>query len=892
MILSSIILTTLALLYSAALAEGLLPLSMLSVTMLFFLKKGKTPSQVGSYRPISLLSVFLKTMERIVYVRMLEQIDEQGEIDKHQFAYLKGRNGEMMLHELLQGVAQGQDEWHAFISTDIEGAYDSVPRIVLLRALRKAGISPGLCNFVWNLLRNRWMKVRLGPPGTHSSREEFCIESGLPQGGVLSPLLWVILMREVARKLVDDHDVPFCAFYADDGTLRVSGFSPQDVAEKINKLLPILKKILADLGLTLDTTKTTVMWIAPGEKEKITNPHIMSKGGQLNLPPGGPPPCRDQFNNPMPNVHLKEVSVQRVLGILIDQELTMKYQVDKLISECKARINILRYVAKRMHTRAVCITAYALIVGRVAYAVSSWAAYAQSAELRRLNVAVLHPVARIILGPGSRPARLEALRFLTKIPSVYNLILTRSAIALDSALRGPPTIWKERILKVLDIPEDYQQNYDLEYQFLTISNKPYIAKLRLPQAKITSQMAAGRPPPKFGDQIEPIYVTTAPELPKSESDADYLEGSFFERALKTLQAIGWDCWAVQRDKSFWKTRSLHNLIIHEDCDDIDALNQQINDQFRLGDLIVTDGGFRPATPTDYSKGSSAAIYTNSSNRDTKDPEVRISAKVFGNAPSASFAEKLGLRDGLCQAVADNSPPSNTLLIITDCQSIIKAIRTNKRGSATIQPIIHEMLSSLAILCERYEQITIAHINSHMGITLHDTADEICSELLDWDSGFLPNIMSKSTVKKRIKKAMSKGEDKRLEGLRAKNSNSGEFLAGMHITQRWVKEFLEAPLERKFQRRVFSLLTTCRFKKIGPHGLQCVFCPYCGRVDSSDHFFQCSGITPQEVRDPSLLSHLAPLIRPSEMEQPQLTNNDVGSSTDSDTDSSSSDTDYI
>ena len=97
---------------------------------------------------------------------------------------------------ICEGLEAGRFVYVAAV--DIEGAFDNVPHESLVDTLKKAQVDPFLCRYVALWLRCRLFCIRLrAPTGMHYSKW-LPLSRGLPQGGVLSPFLWLLHIDPLA----------------------------------------------------------------------------------------------------------------------------------------------------------------------------------------------------------------------------------------------------------------------------------------------------------------------------------------------------------------------------------------------------------------------------------------------------------------------------------------------------------------------------------------------------------------------------------------------------------------------------------------------------------------------------------------------------------------------
>ncbi|KAL7724910.1 hypothetical protein ACLKA6_020046 [Drosophila palustris] len=143
---------------------GYIPSKWTEVKVVFIPKAGKKSAQLPkSYRPISLSSFFLKTMEKIIDQHIRDENLKQHPLYRYQFAYQAGKSTETAIHCLTttieKALAAQQIVLGAFI--DISGAFDNTSYEAIHKALINKGVSPMIINWILGMLKSRIITVDL-----------------------------------------------------------------------------------------------------------------------------------------------------------------------------------------------------------------------------------------------------------------------------------------------------------------------------------------------------------------------------------------------------------------------------------------------------------------------------------------------------------------------------------------------------------------------------------------------------------------------------------------------------------------------------------------------------------------------------------------------------------
>ncbi|BHF83233.1 hypothetical protein SprV_0802637500 [Sparganum proliferum] len=198
----------LSMIFQTSFDTGTLPIDwkLAHITPLY---KGGSRASTTNCRPISLTCILCKVMERIMKNELIHFLEVHGLLSNCQHGFRKGRSCTTNLLHSLQCWTRALDDRHevhiAFI--DFQKAFDTVPHQRLLHKLKKIGIGGNFLKWIENFLLGRHQVVCIG----QGKSDPAMVESGVPQGSVLGPILFLIYVDDAARAL--DCEV---AMFADD----------------------------------------------------------------------------------------------------------------------------------------------------------------------------------------------------------------------------------------------------------------------------------------------------------------------------------------------------------------------------------------------------------------------------------------------------------------------------------------------------------------------------------------------------------------------------------------------------------------------------------------------------------------------------------------------------
>ena len=159
------------------------------------LKPGKDSTRCSSYRPIALISCLSKILEKILNKRLMWYLEKHNLIDKSQCGFRQGRSTTDHTTRLTSDIQEAlvNNEYHISIFLDLEKAYDSVWKQVILNQLLKFDIKGHLAFYIKSFLEHRSIRVKVG----NFLSQTFLLDLGVPQGSSISVTLFLIAINTI-----------------------------------------------------------------------------------------------------------------------------------------------------------------------------------------------------------------------------------------------------------------------------------------------------------------------------------------------------------------------------------------------------------------------------------------------------------------------------------------------------------------------------------------------------------------------------------------------------------------------------------------------------------------------------------------------------------------------
>ena len=273
---------------------------------------------VENYRPISLLSIVSKIVEKCVQKSYYSFLLQTNYFCNNQFGFRPGHSCEIALLCMTDDWAAQVDKGNlcglGFV--DMRKAFDSVNHNVLLKKLKISGCSDKAVKWFRSYLCYREQYTVID--GKSSSRRS--VSSGVPQGSVLGPLLFTIYVNDIPSRVKTGKMFMF----ADDATVFVSGPSVESIQNQLTQAMQEVQEWTVDNKLILNTKKTKVMLMGSRQKlQRLENRelHIVINNHELEC-----------------------VAQTKCLGVVIDNTLSFKFHVDAVVKSMKQKIGMIRRI--------------------------------------------------------------------------------------------------------------------------------------------------------------------------------------------------------------------------------------------------------------------------------------------------------------------------------------------------------------------------------------------------------------------------------------------------------------------------------------------------------------------------------------------------------------------
>ena len=273
---------------------------------------------VNNYRPISLLPIFGKVLEKVIYNNLYKYFHENKLLTSKQSGFRSGDSCVSQLiaitHDIFQSFDCNPSLETRGVFLDISKAFDKVWHDGLFHKLKMYGIDGDLYDLLLNYLQNRKQRVVLN--GQHSSWSD--VQAGVPQGSILGPLLFLIYINDIPDNITSS-----VKLFADDTSIFSNVLDVNTSAENLNHDLSVVNEWAFQWKMSF-------------------NPDPNKQANEVRFSHKRKPPIHPLlfFNN----IPVLSVPHQKHLGLVLDQKLNFSQHLNEKISKANKGIGLIKRI--------------------------------------------------------------------------------------------------------------------------------------------------------------------------------------------------------------------------------------------------------------------------------------------------------------------------------------------------------------------------------------------------------------------------------------------------------------------------------------------------------------------------------------------------------------------
>jgi hypothetical protein len=340
-------LTPLTHVLNLSIMQGFFPDTMKVAKVVPIYKSGD-PVLMTNYRPVSILPLFSKILERLMYNRMINFITSSKLLYKYQFGFRENHSTNMALVMLIDQILSSLDQSETVIGVfiDLKKAFDTVNHEILLSKLDRYGIRGVALAWIKDYLKNRMQYVSFG----YANSSKKMISCGVPQGSILGPLLFLLYINDFNK--ISSKFVPF--IFADDTNIFMKGKSLDDLVCDMNEELKKVVIWLQANKLSLNVVKTHYMFFKPKSKKYDSSISLSINGTTIQL-----------------------VNSTKFIGVMLDSNLRWDHHIKMIRGKVGRGIGIICRARKALEKETLLTLYYSMIYPYLTYCVEVWGNSAQ-----------------------------------------------------------------------------------------------------------------------------------------------------------------------------------------------------------------------------------------------------------------------------------------------------------------------------------------------------------------------------------------------------------------------------------------------------------------------------------------------------------------------------------
>ena len=289
------------------------------------LYKGGNKEDVSNYRPISLLPIPGKILEKIVHSKLLQFFDENNTLCDQQNGFRPNRSTMdsivNLTNDIFTSINNGDVTLAAFV--DFKKAFDTVNHNILLEKLNYMGVRRQTLKWIKSYLDNRVQRTI----SNNIFSDLDTIKCGVPQGSILGPLFFLVYINDIKNIITKEYKYQL---YADDTVIYCHGNTFTEAQEKLQSMIDKFVSWCSKNALTINIKKTKIMYFGSRNNIKKADKAVIK----------------------ISNETLGNVPTYKYLGIHLDQLLNFKYHTDNLLNVVNHKLYMFSKIRRYLNIKS------------------------------------------------------------------------------------------------------------------------------------------------------------------------------------------------------------------------------------------------------------------------------------------------------------------------------------------------------------------------------------------------------------------------------------------------------------------------------------------------------------------------------------------------------------
>ena len=314
-------------------------------------------SDPSNYRPISLLSILDKILEKLICKRLVDFLEEHKLFYKYQFGFRSKHSTVQAVTEIVDNIIDEMKngELVAGIYMDLSKAFDTVDHKILLHKCEHYGIRGQALSWLKSYLSNR-MQYTIAN-GVKSSKK--AVEYGVPQGSVLGPLLFLLYVNDIAQA-TGNHKL---RLFADDSNVFVTARDPATLKSLMYEVIEKMCDWFKANKLTVNAKKTQFSIFSQPNQNVPQALNSIKVLGKL----------------------IKRSESAKYLGIHLDDKLKWQAHIDDLAGRLTKTVQAFKIVKNYLNSEHKLSFYFAYIYSRIQYGIELYGSACQK-SLKKIQI--------------------------------------------------------------------------------------------------------------------------------------------------------------------------------------------------------------------------------------------------------------------------------------------------------------------------------------------------------------------------------------------------------------------------------------------------------------------------------------------------------------------------
>lgn len=303
--------------------------------------KTNNTEAIDNYRPITILTIISKIIEKIMYNRLMKYLNKYNLLSDNQHGFRTGRSTESAAYKFVNYIYSNLDkrQFVGAVFFDLSKAFDCLDLSLTKEKLEQFGLRGNVQDWLMSYLHSRKIYVSIN----NNNSNYYDIDQGVPQGSVLGPLIFLLYINDLALEISSDCVILF----ADDTSIAVSGSTHEELQDNLDIISSQFTNWCSKNKLLVNANKTVCMQFY---NKKMTAPISVTVNGTLTQ-------CVDST---------------KFLGVHIDSNIRWQTHINIVSKKINSGYYAILQLKSSLENKQLINIYYALIYSAIQYNIALW----------------------------------------------------------------------------------------------------------------------------------------------------------------------------------------------------------------------------------------------------------------------------------------------------------------------------------------------------------------------------------------------------------------------------------------------------------------------------------------------------------------------------------------